>query len=512
MEYNVSTISWVTKEQMTELIMAHMKYSRYRPPTRSSFVPIGGVISASPSRFDALKLGSPRPGQLPSGYRPHNSSAPTGWPGAQPRDNWPTLDIRQQSDLGQSQQDFFFWKRSHVLVVTGDGSSHKWIPLLPGWDNPHMAHTPAVSLGRVANQRPTQVPISSMTTAEKVGQAMFRSMKPEYMSAELSNVVLGLVTPEAIGQMLAIEAVYTVSMFFGVGEVATALLVVLGTYYVGEQVVELLNLLKDFVSRVTNARTDLDIEESAKLFARIMTMGSQLVVSLLTRTRSRAHGNHTVLRMKSGRGGGNTGHTPGGSHAGAGSLPGSGGRPSPGGGTGHTTPVPTPKPKSVPRRKRKPSTQTRDQRAKTNTDNLDTRRGGHSKGKHGTQVTPKQHEDRLRTGRDPQTGQIEYGKNGKSITPKNSSGFDNNQKHLEALGKADKELKSGLSTGKYIVDSKGRVQPPVVVDVPNAGTSHSLNPPKTGSVITQTANQAKAIYQYNPKTGGFDLVTLYPIL
>lgn len=107
-----------------------------------------------------------------------------------------------------------------------------------------MAHAPAVDLGRLADQRPSSAPVSSLTTAEKVAQAMLRSMKPEYMSTEVANIVKGMITPEAIGKMLAIEAVYAVSLFFGVGEVATAFVVVLGTYFVGEQVLDILKLLK----------------------------------------------------------------------------------------------------------------------------------------------------------------------------------------------------------------------------------------------------------------------------
>ena len=177
------------------------------------------------------------------------------------------------------------------------------------------------------------------------------------------------------------------------------------------------------------------------------------------------------------------------------------------------SPVP-PKPKGIPRRKRKNSTKTRKQRAKTNTDNMDQRKGGHSKGKHGTQVTPQQHEDRLRTGRDPQTGTIPTNRRGQpNRPPPKSGGFDTNEKQLEALGRADRELKEGLASGKYTVDANGRVEPPVDISMPKAGTSYSLDPPgdySGGTVVTTPCNNARAIYRYNAVTGKFELVTLYP--
>ena len=142
---------------------------------------------------------------------------------------------------------------------------------------------------------------------------------------------------------------------------------------------------------------------------------------------------------------------------------------------------------------------------------MDGRRGGHSKGKHGTQVTPKQHEDRLRTGRDPQTGKIPTNKKGKPIIPKKSSGFDTNEKHLEALGKADAKLKKGIADGSITPEPNGDYK--ISVDVKNAGTSYSLDPPTDrvgGNVTTTKINTATAIYRRDPVTGKLKLVTLFP--
>lgn len=126
MEYVVSTLSWVTKDQMTELIMAHMKYAGYRPPTRSSFPLDKGAIGSPGYLFTA------RPGSaIPD--RPSGDRTQTGWLDLL-RDKRPDLRIQKVSDLGGSQQDFLLWKdrgQVQLLMVSRQGSDYRWEQLRP---------------------------------------------------------------------------------------------------------------------------------------------------------------------------------------------------------------------------------------------------------------------------------------------------------------------------------------------------------------------------------------------
>lgn len=335
MEYVVSTIGPVSREYLTKLIMAHMNYVNFRS---SAFFnsPVSSLATRSTTPFltTGSRVGQPFGVSASRVVQPLTSFGATNrlpndktpvWQAGVLSNTPPELRIRQVSDLGQSQQDFFFWEQQRppqMLVVSGYGMRHEWKPLPPGWNNPQFARATAVNLGRATGDKPLQVSVSSMSTAEKVAEAMRRSMKPEYMSAEIIEIVKGMITPEAIAQMLAIEAVYAISMFFGVGEVVTVLLVVAGTYFVGAQVLDILKLLKDFVKTVTSARNDAELEQAAKLFAKVMVMGTDMVVQLLTRKgkkgRSQQHNN--VVRVN-GSGGGGPGRTPTPTAGGTGAAP-----------------------------------------------------------------------------------------------------------------------------------------------------------------------------------------------
>ena len=137
---------------------------------------------------------------------------------------------------------------------------------------------------------------------------------------------------------------------------------------------------------------------------------------------------------------------------------------------------------------------------------IDEKRGGHSYVEHGAQVTPAQHEVRLRTGQKP-SGDIPVDAQGvPKPPPLSSSSFSSDAKHLEALDKADQKLPTEKFNKKRGLKKKVEV----TVDVPNGGSSYSLD--SNNKTISVTTDKALAVYKLeNTGKGEYELVTLFPV-
>lgn len=133
--------------------------------------------------------------------------------------------------------------------------------------------------------------------------------------------------------------------------------------------------------------------------------------------------------------------------------------------------------------------------------------GGHSYADHGAQTTPEQQAHRLNTGETPGGRKPVYSKGkkaGQPQIPKEASKFTSNEKHLEAYDKSQAELNNRIQNNS--TNPNGRE----VIEVPCENCGESYSKDAAGNLTRTDVNNAKAVYQKNPTTGEYDLVTLYP--
>jgi hypothetical protein len=118
-----------------------------------------------------------------------------------------------------------------------------------------------------------------MTVEEKFNEAIKRSQK--YLSPELWEQVKALLSPDAIALMVVVTGFWAISHFFGVGEIADAVLLVGGVAALGMSAVQVGKEIIAFGLGVRNAETDADLEEAAKHFANAVVLGGITIVSSL---------------------------------------------------------------------------------------------------------------------------------------------------------------------------------------------------------------------------------------
>lgn len=123
-------------------------------------------------------------------------------------------------------------------------------------------------------------PVAKMTTAEKIGEAIRRSIP--MLPAEAREEVKALLTPEALAIMAGVLVIWVVSHFFGVGEVADVILLVVGVVALGGVALQAAEELYNFASSAVNAKRDEDLDRAAKHFSEAVALiGIQAVMAIL---------------------------------------------------------------------------------------------------------------------------------------------------------------------------------------------------------------------------------------
>jgi len=126
--------------------------------------------------------------------------------------------------------------------------------------------------------------VGSMSLEDKLLEAMRRSEK--YMPAEAWSQVKQLMTPEAIAIMATVTTAWAISHFFGVGEIADAVLLVVGGVTLGFSCIEAGKEAVEFALSTKSATTDEDLDRAAKHLGRAIVLGGiSLVMALFLRAK-----------------------------------------------------------------------------------------------------------------------------------------------------------------------------------------------------------------------------------
>jgi hypothetical protein len=130
-------------------------------------------------------------------------------------------------------------------------------------------------------------PVAAMTAAEKLGEAMRRSLPS--LSPEARAQVESMLTPESLAIMAGVLTAWLASHAFGAGEIADAVMLVAGALALGWSVFSLAEELYRFASTAIGAKNENDLDQAAQHFARAVAIGGVTVVlSVLTRGAGRS--------------------------------------------------------------------------------------------------------------------------------------------------------------------------------------------------------------------------------
>lgn len=122
--------------------------------------------------------------------------------------------------------------------------------------------------------------VSSMSNAEKIGEAIRRAIP--LLPADVREEVEALLTPQALSIMAGVLVLWVVSHFFGVGEVADVILIVVGVVALGGVAVQAAEELYNFGSTAINAKNEQDLDRAAKHFSEAVSLiGIQAVMAIL---------------------------------------------------------------------------------------------------------------------------------------------------------------------------------------------------------------------------------------
>lgn len=122
----------------------------------------------------------------------------------------------------------------------------------------------------------------ALTRTERVAEAMRRSIP--LLPAEAANAVKSLTSPESLLIVTGTLTLWAGAQFFGVGEIADIILLVLGGVFLGKGVIELAQELWQFANLTILGSTDKDTDEAAKHFAKaVMLAGVDIVTAILLR-------------------------------------------------------------------------------------------------------------------------------------------------------------------------------------------------------------------------------------
>lgn len=104
------------------------------------------------------------------------------------------------------------------------------------------------------------------------------------LPADVGQQLLALITPQALATMAGIVVLWAGAHFFGIGEIADVILLVVGWAAIGGVAVEAGKKLYDFAVKTNNAQTESDLDQAASDLAEAITLiGVNTVFALLLR-------------------------------------------------------------------------------------------------------------------------------------------------------------------------------------------------------------------------------------
>jgi len=122
--------------------------------------------------------------------------------------------------------------------------------------------------------------VSRMSRAEKLKAAILRARY--YLSPEVGEKLLALVSPQAIKIILGTAAVWGAGHFLGVSEVVDVILIGLGALALGKEALTAAKDLTSFVSGALNARSFSDLDRAGQHLARfVATVGVDAAIAVL---------------------------------------------------------------------------------------------------------------------------------------------------------------------------------------------------------------------------------------
>lgn len=122
--------------------------------------------------------------------------------------------------------------------------------------------------------------ISTMNMEERLQSVVVRAAA--LLPHEIGQQLLAFITPEALAAMAGITVVWIGAHFFGVGEAADIILLLVGWAAVGGVAIEAAKKLFDFINKTYQARSDDDLENAAHDLAQAITLiGVNTVMALL---------------------------------------------------------------------------------------------------------------------------------------------------------------------------------------------------------------------------------------
>jgi hypothetical protein len=156
------------------------------------------------------------------------------------------------------------------------------------------------STGKKTNNGATPgMPVNQMTTADKLGEALRRSVP--LLPAEAQEQIKAMLTPEALAVVVGTLIIWAGSHFFGVGEIVDVILLIGGVVFIGLGIFEGAEHLYDFVDIAINAKTDADLTRSAEHFAKAVNiLGITVISALLLKKSARSvinRGRPRIYRM-----------------------------------------------------------------------------------------------------------------------------------------------------------------------------------------------------------------------
>jgi hypothetical protein len=124
--------------------------------------------------------------------------------------------------------------------------------------------------------------VSRMSAGQKLGAAIMRARY--YLSPEVGDKLLELVTPEALAIIGGTAALWTAGHFFGVSEIVDGVLIVAGLYALGSEALTAGRDLISFVQLALAAKTPEDLDKAGRHFASFVALvGVDVAIVVLLR-------------------------------------------------------------------------------------------------------------------------------------------------------------------------------------------------------------------------------------
>jgi hypothetical protein len=101
------------------------------------------------------------------------------------------------------------------------------------------------------------------------------------MPADVWAQIAPMLKPEALAVMAIVTVAWAVSQFFGVGEIADAVLLVVGGLTVGASAIDAGKEAVEFAVTAKGARTDAALEDAARHFGKAVTIGGVALITAL---------------------------------------------------------------------------------------------------------------------------------------------------------------------------------------------------------------------------------------